>query len=241
MAGRGRGRGRGQLTFNIEAVGIGKGENLPPSTLQPTPLFPPMEHKPVPLQTGEEAEYMLALKQELRGAMKNLPFYIRPAAPKKDVERYSDKYQSTEPTDNTIEWDPDWKRLPRELRVRVRKPLKERALPAPKCAKKPRVDKEEIIRKLEVRADRRPERALLWPGLCSRRDVSSRSIQSVRTLPCHIHLLPFYLTWPLNTGQFKRQALSRNVASYHGEHGSIHHHSTFILSLCTHGCCCRWL
>uniref|UniRef100_A0A3B3SRW8 DNA-directed RNA polymerase III subunit n=1 Tax=Paramormyrops kingsleyae TaxID=1676925 RepID=A0A3B3SRW8_9TELE len=106
MAGRGRGRGRGQLTFNIEAVGIGKGENLPPSTLQPTPLFPPMEHKPVPLQTGEEAEYMLALKQELRGAMKNLPFYIRPAAPKKDVERYSDKYQSTEPTDNTIEWDP---------------------------------------------------------------------------------------------------------------------------------------
>lgn len=40
MAGRGRGRGRGQLTFNIEAVGIGKGENLPPSTLQPTPLFP---------------------------------------------------------------------------------------------------------------------------------------------------------------------------------------------------------
>lgn len=40
MAGRGRGRGRGQLSFNMEVVGIGKGENLPPSTLQPTPLFP---------------------------------------------------------------------------------------------------------------------------------------------------------------------------------------------------------
>ncbi|XP_018620273.1 DNA-directed RNA polymerase III subunit RPC7-like isoform X1 [Scleropages formosus] len=151
MAGRGRGRGRGQLTFNIEAVGIGKGENLPPATLQPTPLFPPMEHKPIPLQTGEEAEYMLALKQELRGAMKNLPFYIRPAAPKKDVERYSDKYQSSEPTDNTIEWDPDWKRLPKELRIRVRKPAKDKAPVAPKCAKPPCVDKEEIIRKLEVR------------------------------------------------------------------------------------------
>ncbi|KAL4646727.1 DNA-directed RNA polymerase III subunit RPC7-like [Arapaima gigas] len=158
MAGRGRGRGRGQLTFNIEAVGIGKGENLPPSTLQPTPLFPPMEQKPVPLQTGEEAEYMLALKQELRGAMKNLPFYIRPAAPKKDVERYSDKYQSSEPTDNTIEWDPDWKRLPKELRIRVRKPVKEsnkcllvsEAPAAPKCTKPPRVDQEEIIRKLET-------------------------------------------------------------------------------------------
>ncbi|GCC44256.1 hypothetical protein chiPu_0028218, partial [Chiloscyllium punctatum] len=42
-----------------------------------------LELKAVPLQTGEEAEYMLALKQELRGAMRNLPYYVRPAAPKK--------------------------------------------------------------------------------------------------------------------------------------------------------------
>lgn len=42
MAGRGsRGRGRGgHMTFNVEAVGIGKGEALPPPTLQPSPLFP---------------------------------------------------------------------------------------------------------------------------------------------------------------------------------------------------------
>lgn len=40
MASRGRGRGRGQLTFNMEAVGIGKGDALPPPTLQPSPLFP---------------------------------------------------------------------------------------------------------------------------------------------------------------------------------------------------------
>ncbi|MGH0163860.1 UNVERIFIED_CONTAM: hypothetical protein FKN15_045813 [Acipenser sinensis] len=118
MAGRGRGRGRGQVTFNMEAVGIGKGDVLPPPTLQPTPLFPPMEYKPVPLQPGEEAEYMLALKQELRGAMRSLPYFVKPAAPKKDVERYSDKYQSSEPTDNTIEWNPDWRRLPREMRIR---------------------------------------------------------------------------------------------------------------------------
>uniref|UniRef100_W5MNJ0 DNA-directed RNA polymerase III subunit n=1 Tax=Lepisosteus oculatus TaxID=7918 RepID=W5MNJ0_LEPOC len=158
MAGRGRGRGRGQMSFNVEAMGLGKGEPLPPSTLQPTPLFPPMENKPVPLQAGEEAEYMLALKQELRGAMKNLPYFVRPAVPKKDVERYSDKYQSSEPTDNTIEWTPDWNRLPRELRIRVRKPPKETVkrkvkepLQVPKRSQQKRVDKEEIIRKLEVR------------------------------------------------------------------------------------------
>ncbi|KAK1795240.1 hypothetical protein P4O66_010420 [Electrophorus voltai] len=150
MAGRGRGRGRGQLSFCMEAVGIAKGDNLPPSTIQPTALFPPLEHKPVPLQTGEEAEYMLALKQEIRGTMKTLPFYIRPVAPKKDVERYSDKYQNGEPSDNTIEWSPDWRRLPKELRVRTKRPLIEKTPAVPKQSKQPRVDKEEIIRKLEV-------------------------------------------------------------------------------------------
>ncbi|XP_016137414.1 DNA-directed RNA polymerase III subunit RPC7-like isoform X2 [Sinocyclocheilus grahami] len=119
------GRGRGQLTFSVEIVGIGKGENLPPSSVQPTPLFPPLDQKPVPLQTGEEAEYMLALKQEFRGAMKTLPFYIRPAAPKKDVERYSDKYQKTETSDNSLEWKPDWRRFPKELRVREKRPLRD--------------------------------------------------------------------------------------------------------------------
>lgn len=93
---------------------------------------------------------MLALKQEFRGAMKTLPFYIRPAAPKKDVERYSDKYQSTEPSDNTIEWTPDWKRLPKELRVRTKRPLSDKNVVIPKENKKPRVNKEEIIRKLET-------------------------------------------------------------------------------------------
>ncbi|XP_037738676.1 DNA-directed RNA polymerase III subunit RPC7-like isoform X1 [Chelonia mydas] len=152
MAGRGgRGRGRSQMTFNVEAVGIGKGDSLPPSTLQPSPLFPPMEYKPVPLQTGEEVEYMLALKQELRGAMKNLPYYVKPAAPKKDVERYSDKYQMSGPIDNAIDWNPDWRRLPRELKIRVRKLRKERTtILIPKHKQRLPVDKEEAIKKLET-------------------------------------------------------------------------------------------
>uniref|UniRef100_A0A3P8YAZ4 DNA-directed RNA polymerase III subunit n=1 Tax=Esox lucius TaxID=8010 RepID=A0A3P8YAZ4_ESOLU len=122
MAGRGRGRGRGQMTFNLEDVGIGRGDSLPPTTFKPSPLFPAMSVQPVPLQTGEEVEYMLALKQELRAATKNLPFYIRRAANKRDVDRYSDKYQSGEPKDSTIEWSPDWSRLPKELCIKVRKP-----------------------------------------------------------------------------------------------------------------------
>ncbi|XP_043935927.1 DNA-directed RNA polymerase III subunit RPC7-like isoform X1 [Protopterus annectens] len=151
MAGRGRGRGRGQMTFNVEAVGIGKGETLPPPTLQPPPLFPALDYKPVPLQTGEEVEYMLALKQELRGAMKSLPYYVKPAAPKKDIERYTDKYQVTGPVDNAIDWNPDWKRLPQELKIKVRKQQKEKpSVVIPRRMKNIRVDKEEIIKKLET-------------------------------------------------------------------------------------------
>lgn len=139
------------MTFNIEAVGIGKGEALPPPTLQPSPLFPPLEYKPVPLQTGEEVEYMLALKQELRGAMKNLPYFLKPSAPKKDVERYSDKYQSSGPVDSPSEWHPDWRQFPPELKTRVRKIKKQRAtVPTPKNKTQLPTDKEEAIKKLET-------------------------------------------------------------------------------------------
>ncbi|XP_061838994.1 DNA-directed RNA polymerase III subunit RPC7-like [Nerophis lumbriciformis] len=127
MAGRGRGRGRRMMTFNVEAVGINKGDTLPPSTQQPTPLFPALEHKPLPLSGGEEAEYLLALKQEFRGAMRTLPFFIQPDCARTgqrshaDVERYSDKYHSSEQADALTSWMPDWKRFPKELRLRVRK------------------------------------------------------------------------------------------------------------------------
>ncbi|XP_031432393.1 RNA polymerase III subunit GL b isoform X3 [Clupea harengus] len=109
-----------------------------------------MEHKPVPLVVSEEAEYMLALKQEFRGAMKTLPFYIKPAAPKKDVERYSDKYQSSETNENPSEWDPDWKRLPKELRTRTKRLQKEKSTITSKQTTQPRINKEEIIRTLEI-------------------------------------------------------------------------------------------
>lgn len=145
------------MTFSVEAVGINRGDSLPPSIQQPTPLFPVMEQKPLPLAGGEEAEYLLALKQEFRGAMKSLPCFIQPAAAHRDVERYSDKYHSSEPTDGTTDWTPDWKRFPKELRVHVKKPARDgvsaagghsdRLQPAQK--KKRVKEKEEVLLKLE--------------------------------------------------------------------------------------------
>lgn len=193
--GGGRGRGRGQLTFNMEAVGIGKGDALPPPTLQPSPLFPPLEFRPVPLPSGEEGEYVLALKQELRGAMRQLPYFIRPAVPKRDVERYSDKYQMSGPIDNAIDWNPDWRRLPRELKIRVRKLQKERApILLPKRPPKTAEDKEETIQKLEVRwkcAERPPGTLTqsLSLGLCVPQFSLLRA--ESESLPVHLHARPW--------------------------------------------------
>lgn len=36
------------------------------------------DFKPVPLKAGEEEDYMLALKQEMRGTMQRLPHNIKP-------------------------------------------------------------------------------------------------------------------------------------------------------------------
>ncbi|KAG1947414.1 RNA polymerase III subunit GL a [Pimephales promelas] len=150
MAGRGRGRGRSQFTFSVDALGFGRGDSLPTSTHTPSPLFPPMQFRPVPLLTGEEVDYMLALKQELRASSKNLPFHIRAAKTKTDVARYSDKYQNGEPKNNTIEWSPDWSRLPKELCIKVRKPRKTCAKPQLQRKPKAAAGKEEVLQKLET-------------------------------------------------------------------------------------------
>uniref|UniRef100_UPI00398F6DF3 DNA-directed RNA polymerase III subunit RPC7 n=1 Tax=Pristiophorus japonicus TaxID=55135 RepID=UPI00398F6DF3 len=143
------GRGRGQFTFNIEAIGFSRGVALPDTGGQPLPLFPPTEFKPVPLNTGEDVNYILALKQELRGACKKLPYYIEAAIVKKDVERYAHKYQDK---DSNKKWTPDWRRLPRELKPRIKTLKKAKTSknvpPVPKAV----VNKsnEDVIQTLEI-------------------------------------------------------------------------------------------
>uniref|UniRef100_A0A8C2SKS7 Uncharacterized protein n=1 Tax=Coturnix japonica TaxID=93934 RepID=A0A8C2SKS7_COTJA len=96
MAGSGRGRGRASFTFNIEAIGFSKGAVLPDVVCKPPPLFPSTENKPVPLKTGEDEDYMLALKQEFRGAMKRLPYFLAVEEEHEAIERYSKRYMDDE-------------------------------------------------------------------------------------------------------------------------------------------------
>ncbi|XP_041843720.1 RNA polymerase III subunit GL b isoform X4 [Melanotaenia boesemani] len=137
----GRGRGRRILGFSVDLAG--RGDSGPPAAQQPTPVFPVMEPKPLPLTGGEEAEYLLALKQDFRGAMRSLPCFIQPAAAHRDVERYSDKYHSGEPPDGLMDWTPG---------VCVSLSLSGGGQPAQRKTKKMKKDgeKEEVLLKLET-------------------------------------------------------------------------------------------
>ncbi|XP_053466176.1 DNA-directed RNA polymerase III subunit RPC7 [Ictalurus furcatus] len=142
----GKGRGVAAFTFNIEALGIARG-SMPETQRGPQPLFPQMEFKPVPVKAGEDEDYMLALKQEIRGRMKGLPFNIKPCSGKSDVERYKEKYVRECQKIEDEEWTPDWNRLPKELMPQKKK-IRKKADP-----KKPRKvsskDQEALLSKLD--------------------------------------------------------------------------------------------
>ncbi|XP_014879018.1 DNA-directed RNA polymerase III subunit RPC7-like [Poecilia latipinna] len=149
------GRGRGRRTLGLDPVVTSRGDSLPPAVQQPTPVFPVMEQKPLPLTGGEESEYLTALKQDFRAAMRSQPCFIQPAAAHRDVERYSDKYHLSDKMDGLTDWIIDWKRFPKELRVQIRKPRGGAALShlaaAPLGQKKKKVgEKEEVLLKLET-------------------------------------------------------------------------------------------
>ena len=46
-------------------------------------LFQPLEVKPLPLKTSEKYDYMLSLKQEFRGCIRDSPYFLKPKAVKK--------------------------------------------------------------------------------------------------------------------------------------------------------------
>ncbi|KAK7116082.1 hypothetical protein V1264_001827 [Littorina saxatilis] len=121
MAGRGRGRGRGGLSFNVEALHIQRGDIISKPGLHPPPLFPPLVHKPIPLQDSTPSEKtMIELKQEFLEKFRQSPFYLTMDEKKHEIERYSDRYQSNQ-QEQKEKWVPDWSMFPAELKPKKRK------------------------------------------------------------------------------------------------------------------------
>ncbi|NP_001089996.1 polymerase (RNA) III (DNA directed) polypeptide G (32kD) L homeolog [Xenopus laevis] len=143
----GKGRGRAAFTFDIQAIGFSRGETLPETQLTPLPIFPSIEYKPVPLRIGEDQDYMLALKQELRKTVKSLPYYMGVKAAKQSIERYSIKYEAEAERKLQMEWTPDWRILPREMKAV--KPKKKKSKTSTKQAKGTKPDSGDILKKIE--------------------------------------------------------------------------------------------
>ncbi|XP_034025447.1 DNA-directed RNA polymerase III subunit RPC7 [Thalassophryne amazonica] len=140
----GKGRGGTAFTFSVEALGIGRG-SMPDARVGPSPLFPNTEFKPVPLKAGDDEDYMLALKQEMRGAMQRLPHHIKRQA-MRGVERYTERYLKQHQMEDD-EWTPDWNRFPKELMPQKRK-MNPKSGTKKKCVKVSHKDTEEMLSRL---------------------------------------------------------------------------------------------
>ena len=118
---RGRGRGRGKLFGgNLDLIGLSPGQPAPPPILQPPQDFPPLDRKPLELRAStEEDEYLLTVKQDLRQQMQQGHFFLKAGSMKREVERYSDRYQSVKlsEVDDQLGWEADWNYFPNELRI----------------------------------------------------------------------------------------------------------------------------
>nr|CAD7202379.1 unnamed protein product [Timema douglasi] len=160
MAGRrGRGRGRAAMSFNVEQLGFSKGEALPGPVLAPPPLYPPLANRllsllratnyddvakrdgplylPVPLQDTPESEYLLTLKKDFVDYLHDSPAYLQHTVTKKDIERYSDRYQTLAKGQGQLKLD--WSRFPKELRphVKTKTTSRKRKLQGAKSGGKP--------------------------------------------------------------------------------------------------------
>ncbi|KAE8635804.1 hypothetical protein XENTR_v10002744 [Xenopus tropicalis] len=120
-----KGRGRAAFTFDIQAIGFSRGESLPETQLTPLPIFPSTEFKPVPLKIGEDQDYILALKQEMRKTMKCLPYYMGAKADKQN-----------------------WRILPREMKAVKTKKKKSKTSTKQAEGKKPGPETD-ILKKIE--------------------------------------------------------------------------------------------
>ncbi|XP_070819850.1 DNA-directed RNA polymerase III subunit RPC7 isoform X1 [Chaetodon trifascialis] len=134
----GKGRGVAAFSFHVEALGIGRG-NMPEARVGPSPLFPNTDFKPLPLKAGEDEDYMLALKQEMRGTMQRLPHHIRPPSNKAEVEKYTERYLKQSQMEDE-EWSPELM------------PQTKRRHPKPGTKKKPVISRkhtEDMLSKLD--------------------------------------------------------------------------------------------
>lgn len=158
MSGRGRGRGgrgrggpgqsyiKDELHLTPAEIGV----------IQPPPLYPPLEYQPQPLPLGAEYQSRLKSSIDASSSSSSPPFrffrevlaehwkkelrYLFKDEKKKDIERYTDRYEELPLTPHR-NYEIDLNRIPRELWPSRKRPRKAKS--GPNLPKKRRMQEEE--------------------------------------------------------------------------------------------------
>ncbi|XP_076379782.1 RNA polymerase III subunit G [Megalopta genalis] len=158
MANRGRGRGKPTMSISADQLGFSKGEALPPPVLQPPPKYPTLEHKAWPPTINKEMSYLLELKREFAEYMRESQNNVVPLVVKKDIERYSDRYQDLITDKSSYEIRYDWSRTPMELKPQPKKRKGQSGSSKPEKKQKS-VDIETKLQELEKKETSQPSDA----------------------------------------------------------------------------------
>lgn len=108
-------KGKSATSFATEQLGIPKGE-LPAPVLQPPSNYPPLEYKPLSLTLTTELSYLVELKRDFSEYMLESTNNVSFVTLKKEIERYSDRYQDTT-IGKLDKFMCDWDKMPADLKL----------------------------------------------------------------------------------------------------------------------------
>jgi len=115
----GRSRGKPGMSFIMEHLGMAKGETLPMPIPQPTPSYPQLDHKPLPIQLTTEMSYLIELKRDFAEYMRESPNNVQAAILNEDVERFCEDFEEAIAEYDKLKYEThhDWGRMPTELKL----------------------------------------------------------------------------------------------------------------------------
>jgi len=141
------------MSFSMEQLGVSKGETLPAPVLQPSPSYPQLDHKPLPIQLTTEMSYLIELKRDFTEYMRESPNNVQAAVLNEDIERFCEDFEDsiTEYNKSKYEAYHDWNRTPKELKMSRKRKLRQQNVGRNK--KKKDMDIAQKLADLERRED----------------------------------------------------------------------------------------
>lgn len=120
------------MSFTSEQLGVPRGE-LPQQVMQPPSAYPPLDLNICKFESSNELDYLVELRRDFAEYMRDSVNHVLLEVQKKDIERYSDRYQAI--VDSSVHQSKlDWSRMPAELKSKSGRP--KRKIPIQKSSAK---------------------------------------------------------------------------------------------------------